>query len=79
MAGQSLHFPARLHIPDLDGFVPTAGNQPTAVRAECEAGDHVSMTGQGTNFAPGVRSQSLTVLSALAEASQRPFELNATA
>ena len=53
MAGKSLYFPARFYVPDLDGLVPTAGNEPTAVGTECDAGDNISMAGQGMNFTSG--------------------------
>ena len=50
MSGQSLYFAARFCIPNLDGLIPTARNQPATIRAEGEAGDHVSMPSQSVNF-----------------------------
>src|ERR1700687_597044 len=40
----------RLHIPDLDGFVPTAGSQPATVRGKGKAGHHVSVTRQSMDL-----------------------------
>src|SRR5208282_3470769 len=41
----------RLHVPDLDGLVPTAGSQPATVRGKSEAAHHVPVTRQCMDLA----------------------------
>src|SRR5438445_6532100 len=42
-----------LHVPDLDGLIPTAGSQPATVRAKRKATHHVPMTRQSMDLPAG--------------------------
>src|SRR5947207_2366923 len=79
MAAQSLNLPTCVHFPDFDGLIPTARNQPATIGTESEGCNDVAVTVRVWTSRPDATSQSFMVLSALAEASQRPSGLKATA
>ena len=78
MAGQDACLGKFGQVPELDGQVMACGGEPGAVRAEGDVVDRATVAPQGAGLSPLFQSQSLTLGSALDEASHWPSGLKAT-